>query len=191
MLTLDAKLEAVLFWKGEPMKRRALTKVLGCSEHELADAILKLDQKLESRGVSLQEKEDEVTLGTAKELSPLFETLTREELSRDLGKAGLETLSIILYKGPISRREIDYIRGVNSAFIVRNLLVRGLVEKVSSKKDERVFLYKTTFDLLSMLGLQKESDLPEFETVREEIKALEAAVDAHESGEKIETQNHV
>ena len=68
-------------------------------------------------------------LGTAPQMSATVETLTKEELMKDLGKAGLETISIILYKGPISRAEIDYIRGVQSNFILRNLLVRGLIEK--------------------------------------------------------------
>jgi segregation and condensation protein B len=74
---------------------------------------------------------------------------------KDLGKAGLETLSIILYQGPISRAEIDYIRGVNSNFILRNLLIRGLIERVENPHDQRSFLYKPTLELISYLGLSK------------------------------------
>ena len=111
-------------------------------------------------------------LGTSKELSSLIEKLTRDELNRDLGKAGLETLSIILYQGPITRAEIDYIRGVNSQFVVRNLLVRGLIERVDNPKDARSFLYKTTLDLLSLLGVSKIEDLPEYANIRAEIEAF-------------------
>jgi segregation and condensation protein B len=111
-------------------------------------------------------------LGTAQELSPLIEQLTKEELSRDLGKAGLETLSIILYQGPISRADIDYIRGVNSQFIVRNLLIRGLIERVDNPKDARSFLYKTTLQLLSHLGVSKIEDLPEYQQVRKDIEGF-------------------
>jgi segregation and condensation protein B len=95
--------------------------------------------------------------------------LTKEELTRDLGKAGLETLSIILYQGPISRANIDYIRGVNSQFIVRNLLIRGLIDRVENPKDARSYIYKTTIDLLSHLGISKIEELPEYEQVRKDI----------------------
>ena len=60
-------------------------------------------------------------LGTSAEASTLIEKLTKEELNRDLGKASLETLSIIMYQGPIKRSQIDYIRGVNSTFILQKL----------------------------------------------------------------------
>jgi segregation and condensation protein B len=131
-----------------------------------------LEAVLKGRGLTLVQTDEEVMLGTAKELSPLIEKLTKDELSRDLGKAGLETLSIILYQGPITRAEIDYIRGVNSQFIVRNLLIRGLVERVENPKDARSFLYKTTLELLSHLGISKIEDLPEYEAVRKEIESF-------------------
>src|SRR5207253_1777638 len=114
----------------------------------LADSLKTLSESLANRGLSLVETESEVALVTRSEVSGLIETLAKEELDRDLGKAGLETLSIILYYGPLARREIDYIRGVNSTFILRNLLVRGLVERVTNEKDQRSFLYKSSLDLL-------------------------------------------
>jgi hypothetical protein len=109
------------------------------------------------------------------EASSLIKDLTKEELTRDLGKAGLETLSIVLYQGPISRREIDYVRGVNSNFILRNLLVRGLVEKIENPKDQRSFLYRPSFDLLSYLGISRTDDLPEYANVKKELEVFAAA----------------
>jgi segregation and condensation protein B len=126
-------------------------------------------------------------LGTAKELSSLIEQLTKEELTRDLGKAGLETLSIVLYQGPISRADIDYIRGVNSQFILRNLLIRGLVERVDNPADARSFLYQTTLQLLSHLGISKREDLPEFDKVREDIAAFKHS--AQESDREASSKN--
>jgi segregation and condensation protein B len=111
-------------------------------------------------------------LGTSKELSPLIEKLTKDELTRDLGKAGLETLSIVLYQGPLARADIDYIRGVNSQFILRALLIRGLVERIDNPKDARSYLYKPTLDLLSHLGVSKIADLPEYEQVRKDIEGF-------------------
>ncbi len=174
-MNLEQQIEAVLFWKGEAVTIAWLAKSLGVSAEEIAAGLSALEASLGERGIRLVRFEDEVALTTAPKASELIEKLTREELSRDLGKAGLETLSIILYRGPIARRDIDYIRGVNSQFVVRNLLVRGLVERVPNPKDERSFLYKPTMDLLQHLGLEKLEMLPEFEKVRAEIEAWNAA----------------
>lgn len=169
-LLLSSQIEAVLFFKAEPLSIKRLAQIFKKDEEEIKKAIAELREDLAGRGLSLVEWEDEVTLGTAKEISNLIETLTKEELVKDLGKAGLETLSIILYQGPISRAEIDYIRGVNSNFILRNLLIRGLIERVDNPKDLRSFLYKPTLELISYLGLSKISDLPDYDTVRNDIE---------------------
>lgn len=171
-MQLDAQIEAILFWKGESVSVKKLADILSSTPEEINAAILILEEKLKDRGLTLVRWEDEITLGTNKALSSLIENLTKEELMRDLGKAGLETLSIILYQGPVSRAEIDYIRGVNSNFILRNLLVRGLIEKVPNPKDQRSFLYKPTLELLSYIGTNKIEDLPEYETVRKEIEVF-------------------
>ena len=195
-MTLPQQIEAILFWKAEPVKLKKLAELLSLphtSDSSSVDAVkaalLELESALKGRGLTLVQTDDEVMLGTAKELSPLIEKLTKDELSRDLGKAGLETLSIILYQGPITRAEIDYIRGVNSQFIVRNLLIRGLVERVDNPKDARSFLYKTTLDLLSHLGISKVEDLPEYETVRKEIEAFKGQ--QREDGQIINNQTPI
>lgn len=169
-LTLESRIEALLFWKAEPMSHRKLAEILNVSLDEVKKAVTNLHTQLTGRGVAIVENGDEVTMGTNKEISPLIEALTKEELMKDLGKAGLETLSIILYQAPISRAEIDYVRGVNSQFIIRNLLVRGLIEKVDNPKDQRIFLYKPTLDLLSHLGISKVTDIPDYEKVRIDIE---------------------
>lgn len=174
-MTLDAKIEALLFWKAEPVTLSRLGKIFGANTEEIKKALGVLEEKLRGRGATLVFKDDEVSLRTAPEASGFIETLAKEELTRDLGKAGLETLSIIIYQGPLSRREIDYIRGVNSTFILRNLLVRGLVEKIDNQKDQRSFLYRPTFDLISFLGVSRIEELPEYEMVRREIEAFSNA----------------
>ena len=171
---ISAKIEAILFWKAEPVTIKRLAALLGGEGKDadlsmVREGLLQLEQRLKGRGLSLVQTEDEAMLGTAKELSPLIERLTKEDLARDLGKAGLETLSIILYQGPISRADIDYIRGVNSQFILRNLLIPGLTERIDNPKDARSFLYKPTLALLAHLGISKIGDLPEYAEVRKEI----------------------
>jgi segregation and condensation protein B len=173
-MNLSAKIEAVLFWKAEPISEKKLAEILDSNVQDIKSAIVELEKNLNenNRGIVLVQANDEVMLGTSKELSTLFENLTKEELNRDIGKAGLETLSIILYQGPISRAGIDYIRGVNSQFILRNLLIRGLIERVENPADARSFLYKATLALLSHLGISKIENLPEYEKIRSDIESF-------------------
>lgn len=169
-LELDSQIEAILFWKGEPQSIKKLAASLGEKEDEIKAGLEILKEKIKGRGVELVFKDDEVMLGTASKLSHIIERLTKEELVRDLGKAGLETISIIAYKSPVSRAEIDYIRGVQSNFILRNLQIRGLVEKIENEKDKRSFLYRPTFELLTFLGVSRIEDLLEYEKVKAEFE---------------------
>ena len=185
MLELDAKIEAVLFWRAEPVSTKKLADIFKVSESEIRDSLKILETKLFGRGTILVFKDDDVMLGSNPSVSALIEQLTKEELNKDIGKAGLETLSIILYYGPIARRDIDYIRGVNSSFIIRNLLVRGLIERVTNKEDQRSFLYKPTFDLMSYLGLGKLEDLPEYSTVRTELESFKKTAETKNQEDQI------
>lgn len=176
-MNLAQKLEAILFWKAEPVSFKKLATLLNIDVTTVRAGISELENQLKGRGVTLIQTDEDVMLGTAKEASELIEQLTKDELTRDLGKAGLETLSIILYQGPISRADIDYIRGVNSQFILRALLVRGLVERVDNPTDARSFLYKPTLQLLAHMGVSKISDLPDYEQVRAEIESYKKSTE--------------
>ena len=169
-MDLEKKIEAILFWKGEPISRKKLSEVLHANQTEINEAIEKLKENLINRGIVLQEKENEITLGTSPELSDLFENMQKEELNKDLSKASLETMSIVLYKNGVSRAEIDYIRGVNSSFILRALSIRGLVEKNVDPTDSRRYIYKPTFDLLSYMGVKSVEELPDYNEVNASIE---------------------
>lgn len=99
--------------------------------------------------------------------------MRKDELSADIGKAGAETLAIVLYRGPLSRIEIDRIRGVNSTFILRNLLIRGLVERRPHPTDSRSFNYAITPSLLQHLGITSRESLPEFAEVMNSLDVFE------------------
>jgi len=178
-MTLETKLEALLFWKGEPMALKKVQAALGCTTEELEAALKALEASLATRGLRVMRNGEgasaELEMRTAPEVSDLITKLTKDELVRDLGKAGLETLSIILYKGPVKRSEIDYIRGVNSSFILRNLLIRGLIDRNTMKEGEgRGYSYSPTIDLLAHLGVAKIEDLPKFTKVKAELEAFAA-----------------
>ncbi len=171
----SAKIEAVLFYKAEPVTKKRLSEMLVCGPEDIDAGIARLSERLQNTGggVRLMEHAGSVMLASAPESSALIESIIKEELSRDLGKAASETLAIVLYLGPIVRSRIDWIRGVNSTFILRNLMVRGLIERVPNPTDERSFLYRPTFDLLGHVGVARVEDIADYETIRMEISQFE------------------
>lgn len=168
MIVSPNTIEAILFYKNEPMSVSELARVLGSDEKEIQAAVERLEEDLKKRGMRLSRKDDDVQLVTAAEVSDLIEKITKEELAKDLGQAGLETLAIVLYRGPVSRSEIDWIRGVNGSFTLRNLMIRGLVERILNPKDSRSFLYRPTFELMNQLGITRIEDLPDYKKILEE-----------------------
>jgi segregation and condensation protein B len=171
-MKLTYLLESILFWKNEPLSIKKLCLLSGSNEEEVSSALDELEALRKDTGIILLRKEDEVLLGTSKEASEVIETLQKEELSKELSKSALETLSIILYKGPLKRSEIDYIRGVNSQFIVRHLEARGLIERIEDPNDNRAYLYKPTFELFAHLGITKKEELPEHNTLQKDIESF-------------------
>jgi segregation and condensation protein B len=179
-IELESKIEGLLFYKGEDVAVKKLAELLNVSTEEVEEALKKLEQTLVGRGIVLVRKDDKVVLGITGELSSLIESIRKEEITKELSKATLETLSIVLYKNGVSRSEIDYIRGVNSSFILRNLLVRGLVEKVVDSKDSRRILYRPTFDTLSFMNITSINQLPNYEQV---VNSLTGVINQNENND--------
>jgi segregation and condensation protein B len=169
-MKLEQKIEAILFFKGEPVSFKKLEDILKVSKEEIVEAVVSLKTNLENRGIVLIEKDKEITLGTAPAFSKLIEDLQKEELNKELSKAALETLSVVLYKNGASRAEIDYIRGVNSSFTLRALSVRGLIEKTTDAKDNRRYIYKPSFELLSFMGVKSVEELPDWSEVNNSVE---------------------
>lgn len=167
---LEHKIEGVLFYKATPMKKSALCKLFECSDEELNNALSSLKKRLEGGATRLLEVNNDVELVTMPELDEFIESIRKDEMKRDIGKAGAETLAIILYRGPLARAEIDRIRGVNSSFILRNLMVRGLVEKDTATKQ---VLYKSTPTLMAHLGVTEKTALPEFTDIMNALDVYE------------------
>jgi len=166
---LQAKLEALLFVYGEPVKIKTLSEKLNSSKSDLEVAInqLKTDLQAENRGLFLTSLEDRVQLTTKPSLGPLIGQVIKDEFDSELTAASLETLSIVAYLGPCSRAEIDYIRGVNSSFILRNLTIRGLIERKQDPHRANAFIYNTSFDFLKHMGLSSTENLPDYGRYRE------------------------
>ena len=180
---LIQKIEAVLFYLAEPVGVDFLAKTLEVPKKQILTTIGELGLALNDRGMRIVYNNEEVTLVTAPEFSELIEKMIKEERERDLGRAGIETLTIVAYKGPVSKKEIEYIRGVYSQYALRTLLLRGLVERKTSQKDERVIVYNITGDSLRYLGLSHISELPEYEEVRKSMEVVEVEVPVDTEGE--------
>jgi segregation and condensation protein B len=181
-MELDAKIESLLFFKGEPMSVKKIAEILSVNEEDIRNALVNLRNRQINTGLTIIENESDVSLGTNKDASIFIEKLRKEELSRDLTKSALETLSIILYKNKATRHEIDYIRGVNSSFILRNLLIRGLIEKNIDPNDNRRYSYSPTIDTLQFMGISSLKELPDYDNV---VKNLQGALkgEAEENNE--------
>jgi segregation and condensation protein B len=170
-MNLEQKIEAILFYKNEPVRKDWLASVLEVGEAEVRGAIQNLSASLEGRGISLIDNKIEISLTTSLETKELIEKIAKDEMSRDIGKAGLETLAIILYNDGATRKEVDYIRGVNSYFVVRSLSTRGLIEKYVDEGTKSI-KYRATTELLAHLGLQNLAELPSLTDFKANISKI-------------------
>lgn len=173
-MTLTQKIEAYLFYTGEPVAIKKIAKVFDVTEGAVNDSLRELEEALQNRGIILMKNGDEVMLATHPEMGDVILDIKKQELSDPLTKGAMETLTIILYKDGATKPEIDFIRGVNSGFMLRNLLIRGLIEKIPNDEDKRVTKYRATFDTLRFLGISEISQLPNFDTFKGEISKREA-----------------
>ncbi len=168
-MNTESILESLLFISGEPMSFRKLAKIISQKEEELRLSAESLAKKYAERsgGLRILIKDGKVQMVTAGENSGLVENFLKADIEGELSRAALEVLSIVAYRGPISRSSIEEIRGVNCSFTLRHLLIRGLAERINNPKDARAYLYRVSFDFLKNLGVEKVEDLPKFKELRE------------------------
>lgn len=164
-MELTYLIEALLFASGEPISIKRVAGILEVGDHQVRDALPQMRDALADRGVRLLQKGTELELVSAPEAGRFVEKLRREELEGDLSQAALETLAIVLWKGPIAPAGIDFLRGVNSSFTLRTLLVRGFVARRENPKDARSALYEPTAAAMKYLGITSLGELPFHELV--------------------------
>ncbi|MBI4132591.1 MAG: SMC-Scp complex subunit ScpB [Candidatus Sungbacteria bacterium] len=171
-MNLKSAIESILFLQGEPLEISRLTKITGAGKKEVAAALLELAEEYRERGIQLIHNGEEWQLATNPEHKALVERFLQSDFEGELSRAGLEVLAVVAYKGPISRANIEYVRGVNSSFTLRNLLIRGLVLREENPEDRRSYLYRISGDFLKVLGVRSLSDLPHYrEFQKEEVTA--------------------
>lgn len=179
---IKSRLESLLFVSGEPMSFEKLRKVTGEAESALREAAAQLveDYKERQGGLRIIVNDGKAQMVTAGENAPTVEKLMKIDIEGDLSRSALETISIVAYRGPLSRAEIEEIRGVNTSFTLRQLAIRGLVEKIDNPSDARSYLYKISFDFLRHLGIGKVEDLPQYAELRERELVSERIMEKEE-----------
>ena len=163
-LTPDALLEAMLFTSPQPVTLTDMANAADLSEEEAQAALDTLKERLQDRGLRIQEHRGAYQLVSAPEAAPHIETLLGLEVNLRLSQAALETLAIVAYAQPVTRPQVEAIRGVNSDGVMRTLLAAGLIEDVGRAESVgRPILYSTTLSFLQQFGLEKAEDLPPLE----------------------------
>ena len=160
---LKSQILSILFVASKPVAIKELTEVLDVSQEELKSAIADLVSLNQTAGIILLSHDSKLQLASSPDNSSVVKKFLSLELREKLTDAALETLAIILYRQPVSKAEIENIRGVNSQYTLRHLLIRGLIEKIQSPSDRRMQLYKTTLEFMQHMGIKDMKDLPGFE----------------------------
>lgn len=169
MNTLSSQIESLLFVSGDPLTLTKIKHALGdkITNEEIVSCIIQLQDEYKHRGIHIIEKDGVIQMVSSPINAHLIESFVKSQLAEELTPAALETLACIAYKEPISKVEIDELRGVNSIFSLRSLLMRGLIEKskIKGKEDNEhaLVFYKTSLDFLKKLGIEKVSELPHYD----------------------------
>jgi segregation and condensation protein B len=168
-LPLSVKLEAMLFVAAEPVTTAQLSTALDVAPSVIERGLNELDSALAARGLRLQRNAGRFQLTTAPQLAELIERFLGLEATTHLSRAALETLAIIAYQQPVTRPQIDAIRGVNSDSMMKSLLHKGLIlESGRADGPGRPILYSTTPEFLQHFGLNSILEMPALATPEEE-----------------------
>jgi segregation and condensation protein B len=169
-LELKSLVESLLFVADSPVSVHDIAQALEVEVDEVESALQYLDDEYEDRGIRLQRRGQEVQLVSAPEAGAQIERFLGLEISGRLSVAALETLSIVAYRQPVTRAEVEAIRGVHSDGVLRSLVRRGLIEQLGRAPTVgRPNLFGTTFEFLQQFGLQELSELPDWEKLGREL----------------------
>ena len=166
MNELSAKIEGLLFVATKPMLAKQLAKILGVSIEEIDASIVQLMaiRNTDASGIHVIAGDEGVQLVSNPLFADVVSALAKEDTDFELTRPSLETLTIVAYRGPMTKPEIEAIRGVNCTLILRNLLVRGLItEEEDSMKLQAV--YALSNDALRYLGLHDVKELSDYEAL--------------------------
>jgi segregation and condensation protein B len=180
MEELASVIESILFVSAKPLSAKDLAKILEREVAEVTTVLQALAEAIRDQGVILLESNGQWQFATNPKNSAAVRAFLNTELREKLTDATVETLAIIAYRQPISRSEIEAIRGVSSQYSIRHLLIRGLIQKIPNPNDSRQVLYETTIEFLRHMGISNEKELPDFNEIRSKVKLPEPTTQAPE-----------
>ncbi|MFA5109453.1 MAG: SMC-Scp complex subunit ScpB [Patescibacteria group bacterium] len=162
-MALKSQLESLLFVSLKPLGAKELAGLTGAKAGEVEAALTEIaaDYKDNDRGLALIKNNNQYQITTAAANSALIQEFLKDETSGELSQPSLEALTIIAYRGPIAKVELEKIRGINCSLIIRNLLLRGLIEEKFDKTRNENY-YTVTHDFIRFLGLSGLEDLPDY-----------------------------
>ncbi|MDD5110802.1 MAG: SMC-Scp complex subunit ScpB [Patescibacteria group bacterium] len=165
MPNLSANIEAVLLVSNRPMTVREISEICQADAGAVQQAIKELTAAYDQRGdsgIQLTRAGNQVQLVSSGACAPVVQRFLKQETTGELTRAQLETLTTIAYRGPVTRAELEQIRGVNCAIILRNLQVRGLIEGSGGDAKNPIPRYSVSMDFLKHLGLATVEQLPDY-----------------------------
>ncbi len=173
-MILTAAIEAMLFASGKPVALSILKKALNVSSETLEEAVVDMEKRFnrEESGIHVLVHDGKLQFVSNPKEAEQVAALQKQEASEELTRPQLETLTIIAYRGPITKPEIEQIRGINCGLILRNLLMRGLVEE-REDKDRLQSVYTISMDFLRHLGLHRVDELPEYMALHADARVSE------------------
>lgn len=169
MNDLKQKLESLLFVSSKPLHVDLLAKFAAASLEDTKTALIELSKERQNSGIVLLSVNDTYQLATHPSTTETVTGFLNSELREKLTDASLEVLAIIAYRQPITKAEIEAIRGVNCQYSIRQLLMRGLIEKSPTTKDFKGTAYQATTEFLQQLGLTSIHELPNFEGLQTQV----------------------
>ncbi|MFA4941069.1 MAG: SMC-Scp complex subunit ScpB [Patescibacteria group bacterium] len=163
-MSTKTKIESLLFISAKPIGTKEMAQLIKKDVKELQAAAdeLMADYNEKKGGLQIIKNGSSYQMVSAPENSSLIQDFIKDETAGELTRPSLETLTIIAYRGPIAKLELERIRGVNCSLIIRNLLIRGLIEAKPDKKKNETY-YSVTFDFIRFLGINDIKDLPNYE----------------------------
>lgn len=164
MSRLRAQVEAILFLAARPLSLKKLAELVNGDPKNVEAVLAELAERFNQpeSGVHLFHQGKEYQLATAPAESELVASYLQAEVSGELTRPSLEALTIIAYRGPITKPELEQIRGVNCSLILRNLLIRGLIQEEPDPVT-KMTRYSITLDFLKFLGVAKVEGLPDYQ----------------------------
>ncbi len=173
MPSLLSKLESILFVASKPLGVKKLSKVLGVDENEIAEELEKLRAKYNTRdsGIILLQNNNEWQMVSNPDNREAAENFLKAEVSGELTRPQLEALTVVAYCGPITKPELEQLRGVNCALILRNLMMRGLVKEVEDPTN-LLPTFETTMDYLRHMGINSLKELPDYDKLHKHENIL-------------------